>query len=305
MHLIVSVAIFALAWGLRYSWIETDRLTWIDRWNLTLSKFLLPPLLLFTTSVSIVWMGPHGRMVWVGNDWLSYNIAIGYLGFGAFYLVKLTLTGWQIRQQVRTYPEIKLNGKKVRLLDLPAIYIAQIGFWQPELVITQGLLDNLGKEHLAAVLAHEQAHYRYRDTFCFFWLGWIRRITIWLPQTEVMWQELLVLRELRADRWASKQTAPLLVAEALLLVVQNTSIFTEDFCTAFSQFAPVVGKASSLNETLCEQNENRLSQRINALLAIYELDRLPTQKLQQSTDRWIWIYLLVGLLPLLTIPFHR
>lgn len=289
MHLIVSFAIFALAWGLRYSWVETDRLTWNERWNLTLSKFLLPPLLLFTTSVSIVWMGPHGRMVWVGNDWLSYNIDIGCLGFAAFYLVKLTLTGWQIRQQVRTYPEIKLNGKKARLLDLPTIYIAQIGFWQPELVITQGLLDNLDKEHLGAVLAHEQAHYRHRDTFCFFWLGWIRQITSWLPQTEVMWQELLVLRELRADRWASKQTDPLLVAEALLLVVQNTSIFTEDFCTAFSQVAPV----------------DRLNQRINALLAIYESSNIPTQNLYRSTDIWIWIYLLVGLLPLLTVPFHR
>jgi Zn-dependent protease with chaperone function len=297
VHLIVSFAIFVLAWGLRYSWVETDRLTWIDRWNLTLSKFLLPPLLLFTTSISIVCMGPHGRMVWVGNDWLSYNLAIGCLGFAAFYLLKLTLAGWQILQQVRTYPEIKLNGKKVRLLDLPTAYIAQIGFWQPELVITQGLLDNLDKEHLAAVLAHEQAHYRYRDTFCFFWLGWIRQLTIWLPQTAAMWEELLVLRELRADRWASKQTNPLLVAEALLLVVQNRSIFTEDFCTAFSQVAPV----------------DRLTQRVNALLAIYEPNQIATQNLSrsrsvscgESTDIWMWIYLLVGLLPLLTVPFHR
>jgi Zn-dependent protease with chaperone function len=297
MHLIVLFAIFVLAWGLRYSWFETDRLTWIERWNLTLSKFLLPPLLLFTTSISIVWMGPHGRMVWVGNDWLSYNLAIGCLGFAAFYLLKLTLTGWQILQQVRTYPEIKLNGKKVRLLDLPHAYIAQIGFWQPELVITQGLLDNLDKEHLAAVLAHEQAHYRYRDTFCFFWLGWIRQLTIWLPQTAAMWEELLVLRELRADRWASKQTNPLLVAEALLLVVQNRSIFTEDFCTAFSQVAPV----------------DRLTQRVNALLAIYEPNQIATQNSYrsrsvscgESTDIWMWIYLLVGLLPLLTVPFHR
>lgn len=297
MHLIVSIAIFALAWGLRYSWVETDRLTWSERWNLTLSKFLLPPLLLFTTSVSIVWMGPHGRMVWVGNDWLSYNIAIGCLGFAAFYLLKLTLAGWQIRQQVRTYPEIKLDRKKVRLLDLPTIYIAQIGFWQPELVVTQGLLDKLDPEHLGAVLAHEQAHYRYRDTFSFFWLGWIRRITSWLPQTQVMWEELLVLREIRADRWASKQTDPLLVAEALLLVVKNTSIFTEDFCTAFSQVAPV----------------DRLTQRINALLAICEDPNIPSQKVHQSfanrllwrIDIWIWIYLFIGLLPLLTIPFHR
>jgi Zn-dependent protease with chaperone function len=297
MHLIVLFAIFALAWGLRYTWAENDRLTWILRWNLTRSRLVLPPLLLFTTSVSIVWMGPHGRMVWVGNDWLSYNLAIGWLGIAGFYLLKLTCTGWQMLQQVRTYPTTQLGGKKVRILNLPTPYIAQIGFWQPELVITQFILDNLSTEHLAAVLAHEQAHYRYRDTWCFFWLGWIRQITAWLPQTEAMWQELLVLRELRADRWASRQTDPLLVAEALLLVVQNTSIFTEDFCTAFSQIAPA----------------DRLTQRIEALLEIAQTNDPRTKKLPQSLaeplckriDLRSWIYLLIGFSPLLVVFFHN
>jgi Zn-dependent protease with chaperone function len=289
MHLIVLFAIFGIAWGLRYTWAENAHLTWIGRWHHTLSKFLLPPLLLFTTSIAIIWMGPHGRMVWVGNDWLSYNLAIGCLGFAGLYLLKLTLTGWRMLRQVRTYPATQLGGKKVRILNLSTSYIAQIGFWQPELVITQGLLGNLGTEHLAAVLAHEQAHYRYRDTWCFFWLGWIRQITIWLPQTEAMWQELLVLRELRADRWASKQTDPLLVAEALLLVVQNTSIFTESFCTGFSQIAP----------------PDRLTQRIDALLEISELTNISTQRLRRSTDFWAWGWLLVGFLPLLAVPFHK
>lgn len=234
-------------------------------------------------------MGPHGRMVWVGNDWLSHILAIGCLGFAGLYLLKLTGSSWQMLRQVRTYSTTRLGGKKVRILNLSTPYIAQIGFWQPELVITQGLLDNLGTDHLAAVLAHEQAHYRYRDTFCFFWLGWIRQITIWLPQTEAMWQELLVLRELRADRWASQQTDPLLVAEALLLVVQNTSLFTENFCTAFSQIAPT----------------DRLTQRIDALLAIAELSQISTQKRPRSIDLFAWSWLLLGFLPLLAVAFHN
>lgn len=297
MHLIVLFMIFALAWGLRSTWTETARLSGIDdpatrlrqRWQITLSRFLLPPLLLFTTSIAIIWMGPHGRMVWVGNDWFSHTLAIGCLGFAGVYLLKLTGSSWQMLRQVRTYPITKLGGKKVRILNLSTLYIAQIGFWQPELVITQGLLDNLDTEHLVAVLAHEQAHYRYRDTFCFFWLGWLRQISIWLPQTEAMWQELLVLRELRADQWASQQTDPLLVAEALLLVVQHTSIFNEDFCTAFSQIAPV----------------DRLTQRIDALLAISELSNIPTQTLSRSADLWVWGWMLAGFLPLLAIAFHN
>ncbi len=290
MHLIVLLAIFALAWGLRCNWTVNHQATWSQRWDRTISTFLLSQLLLFTTAISIVWMGPHGRMVWMGNDWLSYAVAIGFLGFAGFHLLKLTSSSWLLLQQVRTYPTIQLGGKKTRILDLQTLYIAQIGFWQPELVVTQCLLDRLGSEHLGAILAHEQAHYQYRDTYCFFWLGWIRQITTWLPQTEAMWQELLVLRELRADRWASRQTDPLLVAEALLLVVQNTSIFTESFCTAFSQVAPV----------------DRLNQRIDALLAIAQppVDSLISEQ-QPSPNLYSWLWLLVGFIPLLAILFHN
>lgn len=290
MHLIVLLAIFALSWGLRYNWSVDRRATWSQRWDRTLSIFLLSPLLLFTTSISIVWMGPHGRMVWIGNDWISHAVASGFLGCAGLYLVKLTSSGWRLLQQVRTYPTIQLGGKKTRILDLTTPYIAQIGFWQPELVITQGLLDNLGIEHLGAVLAHEQAHYRYRDTYCFFWLGWMRQITTWLPQTEAMWQELLVLRELRADRWASRQTDPLLVAESLLLVVQNTSIFTENCCAAFSQVTPV----------------DRLNQRIDALLAIATPPlEVSIVGRQQPPDLCSWGRLLVAFIPLLAVAFHN
>jgi Peptidase family M48 len=295
MHLVVLVAIFALAWGLRYTWSETAAVTWRDspaerlcqRWERTLAIFLLPPLLLFTSALAIIWMGPHGRMVWVGNDWLSYWLAIGFLGVAALYWLQLARSGWLLLQQVRTYPITKLGSNSARLLDFPTLYSAQIGFWEPELVITQVLLDTLDAEHLEAVLAHEQAHYHYRDTYYFFWLGWVRQLTSWLPQTEAIWQELLVLRELRADRWASDRTDPLIVAEALLSIVQNTPAMTENFCAAFSQMAPV----------------DRIDRRIDALLAIstpqpVDLDRHSPPQLSA------WTWLLLALLPLLAVPFH-
>jgi Zn-dependent protease with chaperone function len=292
MHLIVSIAILALAWRLRYTWSETGA-SWSQRWDRTLAIFLLPPLLLFTSAIAIIWMGPHGRMVWVGNDWLSYDLAIGFLGFAVFYWLKLARSGRLMLRQVRTYPTTELDGNSFRLLNLATPYIAQIGFWEPELVISQALIDTLNTEHLGAVLAHEQAHYHYRDTYCFFWLGWVRQITAWLPQTESMWQELLVLRELRADRWAADRTDPLLVAEALLLVVQNTSTFTENFCAAFSQMAPA----------------DRLDRRIEALLAILEPplnERVggTESQHQHHQNRSAWVWLLLALLPLLTVPFH-
>jgi Zn-dependent protease with chaperone function len=284
MHLIVLMAILTIAWLLRYTWSAIDRHN--HRWQTTLVIFLCPPLSLFTSAIAIVWMGPHGRMVWVGNDWLSYDLAIGFLGFAALYFLKLASSGWHMCQQVRTYPTTELNGKSVRILDLPTPYSAQIGFWEPELVITKGLLDTLSPEQLAAVLAHEQAHYLYRDTWCFFWLGWLRQMTGWLPHTEAIWQELLMFRELRADRWAADRTEPLLVAEALLAIVQNTPIFTENICAAFSQIAPA----------------DRLNQRIEALLDRPESH--PSDRVEPSHYLSTWTWLLISLLPLLAVPFH-
>jgi Zn-dependent protease with chaperone function len=151
-------------------------------------------------------------------------------------------------------------------------------------VITEGLINTLDTAHLAAVLAHEQAHDHYHDTCCFFWLGCVRQITGWLPQTEAIWQELLVLRELRADRWAARQTDPLLIAEALLSVVQTTT-FTTSFCVAFNQITP----------------PNRLNQRIDALLTLATAE---VECLDHSVNWLFWIWLLMTLLPLLLVPFH-
>jgi Zn-dependent protease with chaperone function len=293
MHIIVLVAILTLAWLLRYTWSATTSANQIDalpqrqsqRWQKILVTCLLPPLLLFTSAIAIVWMGPHGRMVWMGNDWLSYALAIGFLGFAIVNLLDLASSGWRMLQQVRTYPIVTLGDIRFRLLDLATPYSAQIGFWEPELVITQGLLDTLATEHLEAVLAHERAHYYYRDTWCFFWLGWLRQITTWLPQTDAIWQELSLLRELRADRWASDRTDPLLVAEALLSIVQNTPVFTDNICAAFSQIAPA----------------DRLDRRIEALLS--DID--PTADRHHQADLTALAWLLVGLLPLLAVPFHQ
>jgi Zn-dependent protease with chaperone function len=285
MHLIMLLSIVALACGLRFTWTVNSSDAWIWRWQRTLELFLLPPLLLLTSAIAIILMGPRGQMFWMRENWLSYALAIGFLGFAIIYLLKLTWDSRKIIQQIRTYPIDNINDRSVRVMDSIVPYSAQIGFWQPELVITQGLLDTLAIKHLEAVLAHEQAHYYYRDTFWFFWLGWVRRITWWLPQTEAIWQELLGLREIRADRWASNQTDALLVAEALLLVIQHKPIFTEPFCAAFNQIAPI----------------DRLHQRIEALLT--------TTAEAEDRNRWFnWWYfpcLLLTLLPLLIVPFHN
>lgn len=279
MHLVMILTAMGLAWSLRWNW-SVSKGRWIERWLLALSLFLFPPLLLIMTAISVLCMGPQGQMVGLSAGWFSYLLAFCFLGWGGVYGLKHASEGWHSVQQVRRYPQLNLEGRLCRVLDTTVLFAAQIGFWQPELVVSKGLLNTLDNAHLDAVITHELGHYYYRDTFWFFWLGWIRSYTAWLPNTEALWQELLILRELRADRWAVRQIDALLLAESLLLVVSDPAVQSENFCAAFSRVAP----------------RNRLTERIEALLAEPEAT--------EQTSLWFLTWWLLAFLPLIAVPFH-
>lgn len=283
MHLFLIIIVLSGAIAFRLSW-QGNAQTWGDRWHSALFAFLLPPLLLLMTAIAIAVMGYRGQMIGMETGRLSYYLAIAYLVFVLFSGMKVLGDGLTSLKTIRSYPQIKLHLNRqeiqARLLEDSGLYSAQVGFFKPELVISQGLLENLDEEHLQAVLNHEQAHCYYRDTFCFFGLGWLRRITPWLPNTESLWQELLALRELRADRWACQQVDGLVLAESLLLTVsapfREFASFTAEFNRPYSR--------------------DRLQERVDALLS--DADRLDDFK-------WLdWSGLAIALLPLIFIPFH-
>ena len=312
MHFVMIIAALGLGCWHRHTSYELPG-SCPRRWQKVLVKFLAPPLLLLTTAVAVLSMGPKGEMIGLRTDWLSYCLALGFLGWAVVLSIKLAKLSWQSLQQVRSLPQICLihgqwqngqwqrvenclgltatpesltsQGQLARFLDTPIPFIAQIGFWQPELVVSQGLLETLSSEHLEAVITHEQAHHHYRDTFWFFWLGWIHRITAWLPNTESLWQELLSLREIRADHWAAKRVDALLLAESLLSMVNSPMITTENLCAPFSRPVP----------------PNRFQQRIDALLTEPE----SSTGTSSWNSSWNWSWLLYVLLPLLVVPFHQ
>lgn len=279
MHLIMFLLALVLAFGLRLVELESSP-SWSRRWNRTLRQFLFSPLLLLMTAIAIVCMGPQGQMVRWWEGWGSYILAVGFVSVAIGLGVKRWIEAGRSLQQIHHCPQTQLHGHTARLIASPTPYIAQIGLWQPELIISQGLLQLLDGQHLEVVFVHEQGHYQYRDTFWFFWLGWLRRLTSWLPQTEALWQELLVLRELRADRWAAQRVDPLLLAEALLSVVSASQV-EPDWCAALSS----------------AMVRNRLDERITALLEETEVP------LQFEWRSWIWLFLV--LVPLFAIPFHH
>jgi Zn-dependent protease with chaperone function len=98
-------------------------------------------------------------MFWQWQGRLSYLVVSGLLGLAAISLLRLAYQSWQLRQRIRTCPQITLLGKRSRVVDNPLPFSALVGFWQPELIVTKGLLSTLDREHLEAVFQHEQGHY--------------------------------------------------------------------------------------------------------------------------------------------------
>jgi Zn-dependent protease with chaperone function len=253
-------------------------------WQKALFIFVFPPVLLLMTSLAVVSMGYQGMMFGLKASWLSYSLAIAFLlwslGLGFYRLGQAS----RAIQQIRHYTKGLTQNQPTRILDSPFPYSAQIGLWNPELVISQGLLDSLDDEHLQAVLAHENAHYYYRDTFWFFCLGWLRQMSFWLPQTEQLWQELLFMREVRADKKAAQQVDPLLLAESLMLVAKNM------------QEIPILPNFEAICAAFNHQ-DNRLISRINYLIE-------PPDTLLIENNFLNWILLGLAFLPLILIPLH-
>ena len=279
MHLMMIAIALGLAWVIRLIPINSHG-TWEHRWQRSLFGFLVSPLILVTTALAIVFMGTEGSMLGFPASRLSYGLAATFLLITLIFGLRLRDRAQKTCEEISKYPSKTIAGNSVKFLAIDLPYIAQIGFWKPQLVISQGLLDLLEPEQLNAVFAHEQAHVYYRDTFWFFFLGWLRSVTSWLPNTEALWQELLLLREIRADLQAAQTVDALVLAESLLMVAQAPGQSSLCFC-------------ATLYSAL---NSDRLTQRIDALIGTY--------KLPNRSSLWCWSWLLLIFIPWLAIPLH-
>ena len=255
---------------------------WMRAWG----ALALPPLLPIASSLAVVLMGPSGQMH--GHmqaspclSTVSHLISLGILAMAGLTLCQRVFRGWQSIQLLKSYPVCQVDRYTCRVLPDNFPFAARLGFWDSELLISQGLLSQLSSEHLAAVLSHEQSHHYFRDTFWFFWLGWLRQLGGWLPNSHKLWQQLLLLRELRADALAATECDRLVLAEALFQVV-SAPFESRELVAAFGG-------------TVEEDSElNRLEVRIDALLDEEESFDL------RGDRSWYWV--LCGILPLAIVP---
>jgi Zn-dependent protease with chaperone function len=284
MHTLMITVVSILAYGIR-SIATNSQVSWNCRWQRALFLFVFPPLLLLMTAIAVFWMGHQGMMLGWQATWFGYLLAIAFVIVAVVSLIKLFYQAWKSQQKIAKSPQEIIEGKTAKILATNFPYIAQVGFWQSQLVISQGLLKILDREHLKAVLAHEQAHYHNRDTFWFFWLSWLRSFTSWLPNSEALWQELLLLREIRADRQAIERVDSLLLAESLLIVAkkacQSSPLeISENFSAALNETTP----------------QNRLTERINLILEREEY----SAKIQW----WNFFWIALSFFPFITMPLH-
>ena len=278
MHLLTMAIVITAAILFRLQTVPTLG-NWSGRWYRTLFLFCLPGLLMLTTAVTVLYMGCHGQMLGVQAGSVGCLLSLGLILFAVASWLRLVYRSYRSLRQIRRYPQQQIGKMMARIFELDLPYSAQVGFWQSELIISRGLLATLDTEHLTAVMAHERAHAQYRDTFWFFWLGWIRSFSFWLPNTEALWQELLLLRELRADCKAAESVDFLLLAESLLAVAK----------------APLESPAGCIGFNDA-QTGDRLQARIDSLLN--QSESIENRRWQH----WSWLSWLF--LPLLTIPLH-
>lgn len=276
MHLGMLAAALGCAWLVRY-WLTPERTPYLSRWQRALLGVMFPPALVLSTAISLACMGPRGEMAGTWQGWLCFGLAVSFAFYALGWLAWLSWQAWRSHLHVRTLPECVIRGDRARIVNSAVPFAAQVGWNPSELVLSQGLLDELDEEHFTAVLVHEQAHVHYRDPFWFFWLGWLERLGTWLPHSDALWQELLTLRELRADARAAKSVDRLVLAEALFQVASIPLAFQP--CVAFGAEAV-----------------DRLEERVEALLR--------EQRNDTSLDHLHWLWIAAIALPLLVIPFH-
>ncbi|MBD2233756.1 M56 family metallopeptidase [Phormidium tenue] len=288
MHgsLLLLTGLVAVVW--RWQWRSTVG-PWTARWQSALVALCLPPLMVMLSAGAVLSMGHHGTMMGWSVSPIGCWVSLGVLGFAsgvvAHTLIRTAATQLRLRQyQTVTLP----TGGHARCLETDLPVAAQVGLWHSSLLVSRGWLEHLTLAEQQAMVAHEQAHADYRDPLWFLGLGMIRRFSSGLPNTQALWEELLLLREIRADHRAASTSDPLLLAELLVKLSRQMTLATQGYS---SDMELCVGFHESLSLS-------RLEQRVNALLE----PGLVAEPAVQAPGRLMW--LMVTLLPLTATWLH-
>ncbi|NJN60791.1 MAG: M56 family metallopeptidase [Coleofasciculaceae cyanobacterium RL_1_1] len=317
MHIAILLLAVAGAWGTRRYCVgaiercHLEARSWRERWSWAIGAIVVPALWCMIAVLAVVVMGTHGTM-------FGYSVsAIGLWCSGSLIaaitvlLIALLGRSGQIQRELQHYPKTAFISPtldqtlELRTIASPSWFAGQVGIIKPELTIGRSLLTSLSSEQLEAIIAHECAHAHYHDTLTFFLLGWLRRWTSWLPETREIWHELILLRELRADRWAAQYIDPLLLADTLLTVARSAQQDSTQTATS----TPIIAGIGFHDFTSIDSFEARITALIDpeidpdqSMIMIQNADHQADQ-LTFKINGWLWAVL--ACFPLLALPFHH
>lgn len=110
---------------------------------------------------------------------------------------------------------MRARAERVDLRDDSEPYALCIGMLHPRIVVSTGLLEHLGREELAAVLAHEELHRRRRSPLRQIVARVTARALFFIPLLDDLLEVHLVEEEILADRTSSAIVGRRALASAL------------------------------------------------------------------------------------------
>jgi len=93
------------------------------------------------------------------------------------------------------------------------------GWIRPAIFISPLLLEELNRDEMEAVLAHELAHIGRYDQLILSLVGVLKSLFIVVPYRELLWKRFMLAREMSCDEMASRVTSKrLILAETLIKI---------------------------------------------------------------------------------------
>jgi Zn-dependent protease with chaperone function len=166
--------------------------------------------------------GAHGRPAQV--------FAVAGAALLALIGARLLLAGWRVagaerRQRRGLQTMMRLTGRRLPVLDAtvvpaehPAAYLVPGG--HTDVVVTSGAVRALTREQLQAVMDHERAHASGRHYWLLRTVRLLHRAFPRIPLFPVALLQVHRLVELRADEVATRSSAPLTLARALVAMAE-------------------------------------------------------------------------------------
>jgi hypothetical protein len=142
---------------------------------------------------------------------------------GLFYSLTKGLRGW--RRELKAIGRLPIadRGLSVALIRDDSIKTAFThGLIRPKIYVSTGLLKNLTREEVRAVLIHEAHHREKKDPLRFFCLKLLKDLLFYLPIGAWFASHISQLKEIEADGAAIGRTGePLTLAGALVKVARD------------------------------------------------------------------------------------